>query len=105
MKIPEPAKQKAMDVLSSPEIAAQFSALQNPVAAPLPEAANLSHPVGAEIKRQNLSAISNVETQSHMGAMMATGGIALYVAKIREEDRLAGTAPSLVDKETHGREK
>ncbi|MEJ0090597.1 MAG: hypothetical protein WDM80_12755 [Limisphaerales bacterium] len=40
-----------------------------------------------EAKRQAMSAITNVQTVAQMGMIKLTGGIALYVGRIRERDR------------------
>ena len=47
-------------------------------------------PLLADAKRRAMSAISHVETVAQVGMMKLTGGIALYVARIREADRDAG---------------
>ena len=39
------------------------------------------------LKRQAMDAISGVETVAQIGVLKATGGIAVYVARIREADR------------------
>jgi hypothetical protein len=44
-------------------------------------------------KRQAMNAICHAETASQIGMVKLTGGIALYMARIREADRQAGTAP------------
>ncbi|MBI3419877.1 MAG: hypothetical protein HY053_07085 [Proteobacteria bacterium] len=57
-----------------------------------------------EVKRQAMNAITNVETVARVGMVKLTGGVSLYVARIREADRQAGTAPRKVRRDAMGRE-
>lgn len=57
-----------------------------------------------ELKRQAMSAITNAQTVAQIGMVKLTGGIALYVARIREADRMAKTAPRQVSRDAMGRE-
>jgi hypothetical protein len=46
-----------------------------------------------EAKRQAMSSVANVQTIAHVGMVKATGGIALYAARIRQMDRESGFVP------------
>jgi hypothetical protein len=60
--------------------------------------------VNDEVKRQAMNAITNVETAARVGMVKLTGVVGLYVARIREADREAGTAPRKVRRDVMGRE-
>jgi hypothetical protein len=57
-----------------------------------------------EIKRQAMSAITNVQTVAHIGMVKMTGGIALYAAHIRQMDKQAPQRPRQVRRDAIGRE-
>jgi hypothetical protein len=57
-----------------------------------------------ELKRQAMNTIKHTETVAQVGAVKMTGGIALYLARIREADRQAGTAPRPGRKHAFGRQ-
>lgn len=94
-----PIKKKAMDAISCPETAAQLSAFQKIQPAVAAKSGGM-----AMAKSQSMSAVSSPEILVQLASVKMTGGIALYAAKIREEDRQAGTAPHQTKKRAFGRE-
>ena len=109
MATPE-QKRRSMDAISHRETRAQVRAFRGSDA---PKAQILQmNPVRAEsrsvipqnVKRMAMNAISSVETVAQVGVVRATGGIALYVARIREADREAqrDRAPKRPEKTYYG---
>ena len=104
MATPE-QKRRSMDAASHRETRAHVRAFRGndaPKAQILPMK---SATIPKEAKRMAMNAITNVETVAQIGAVKLTGGIALYVAKIREADREMhkDRAPKRPEKTSYGR--
>ena len=91
MATPDHVKRRSMDAIAHRETGVQMRAfrgapkaqvLQLPPA--LPERRSV---VPQNVKRMAMNAINNVETVAQVGTLKATGGVAVYVARIREVDR------------------
>ena len=54
-------------------------------------------------KRHAMDAITNAQTVAHIGLVKATGGVALYAARIRQMDRQNGFDPQKSRKKAFGR--
>ena len=85
MATPE-QKRRAMDAVAHQETQAHVRAFRGK-AAVAPVVLPSSSPPLQRAKRVVMDAISNVETVAQVGAVKLAGGVAVYVARIREVDR------------------
>jgi hypothetical protein len=93
MTAPELYKPRTINVATCPDVQAHLRAFQ-PARAAVPAPTVKSSALMVDTaKRKALSLIGHVETVAHMGAIKLTGGIALYLAHIRQVERQAGTTP------------
>lgn len=111
MKTPEHIKRRSMDAIAHRETTTQMRTFRGSAAPkalilrPNPALPETRSVVPQNVKRTAMNAISNVETVSQVGMMRGTGGIALYVALIREADRenQRDRAPKPPEKGPYGR--
>ena len=96
MAVSEDVKRQAMDAVSHRETAAQVGCLtgggrtapaKTEVVRSVAIAPQMPGLIPLEVKRQAMDAIASVETIAQIGWLKMTGGIALYLARIREMDR------------------
>jgi hypothetical protein len=76
-------KKQQMDACSHPETLKHVRALRVKPA----QAAKTQGIVPPELKRQLMDAVSCAETVAQVGVLKLTGGVVLYLARIREMDR------------------
>ena len=85
MATPE-QKRRAMDAVAHGETRAHLRAFRVKAAVAPVEVASPIPPL-QRAKRVVMDAISNVETVAQVGAVKLAGGVAVYVARIREVDK------------------
>lgn len=106
MAIPDDKKRQLMNAVSHPETREQMRSLYaKEQLRGLKQAAGNALPAG--VKQQAKSVVTGMQAVAQVGVLRGSGGIALYMARIREADRDAqrGVNPPNAGKMRRGMER